>query len=254
MRRLMIFFAMAVFIGVNSAGAAVIAGTSFENEATGAKYYDTGTAGTSHDLINNTGQAHVDSTASSTAAGDLGFDASFANTRGDLWGMTDGVVVGVSNAAEFVGSYANGSQGYIMRDPDGKMIVTFAPVNLTSYTNVQFSMQLFVNDTNWEIDDIIKITLALTGAGDISVLDTTGSDIDSFQIDGLGWLENNAWLTLSKDIPVAATSATLIVELESEATTEAMCIDNIQFTGVVPEPASIVLMGLGALAVARRKK
>jgi len=247
----MIFFAMTVFIGVNSAGAAIIAHTSFENEATGAKYYDTGTAGTSHDLVNNTGQAPVDSTASSTTAGDLGFDASFANTRADLQGMTDGVVVGVSNAAEFVGSYADGSQGYIMRDPDGKMVVTFAAVDLTGYTNVQFSMQLFVNDTGWESADFIKITLALTGAGNIPVLDTTGNDIDVFQIEG-AWLEG-AWLTLSKNIPVAATSATLIVELEAEATTEAMCIDNIQFTGV-PEPASIVLMGLGAWAAARRKK
>jgi hypothetical protein len=250
MRRMVVFFAMAVFIGANSAGAAIIAGTSFENEATGSKYYDTGNPLVNHDLVNNTGQAPVDSTASSTAAGDLGFNASFASTRGDLDGMTDGTVVGVSNASEFVGSYANGSKGYIMRDPDGKMIVTFATVNLTGYTNVQFSMKLFVNDTGWESNDFIKITLALTGAANIPVLDTSGNDIDDFQIEG-AWLEGS-WLTLPKNIPVAATSATLIVMLEADATTEAMCIDNIQFTGV-PEPASIVLMGLGALAAARRK-
>jgi hypothetical protein len=233
-----------------------IASTSFENEAIGNTYSDTNTDGlTDHDLINNPGQSHVDSTASSTTAGNLGFDAAYVNTRNDFQGMSDSANVGVVNSLGSFAAYPDGSQGYVMGNSDGKMTLTFDPVNLSDYTDRLFSMQVFINSGTtsiWETSDYITITLALAGTANITLLDSTGSDIDSMKLDSGQWLAGY-WRTLSTPILDAATSASLIVTIDSDAATETMYLDDIHFTGQVPEPASMTIMVLGALAVLRRK-
>ena len=227
-----------------TATADFIAGTSFENESLGSKYYDTGDPLSDHDLINNAGQSVVNSTASSTAAGDLGFAARF-EYENDYSGMTDGADVGVMNTLTEVGYYPDGTQGYQIGNTDGIYILTFDPVDLTGWTNVEFSIQLFVNETLWETSDLIAITLNLDGTP-FSLLDTTGQDIDYYYLE-------DQWNEFNLPIGDFTSSAVLEVKAWSEATTERFFIDDIQFTGEVPEPASMILLSIGTLLAMRRK-
>lgn len=97
----------------------IIATTSFENETVAAQYIDTGDASVDHDLINNSGQSPVDS----TVITELGYDASYVNSRGSI-GLTDGDFVGVTSFTGTVGSFTDGSQGYQMSDMDGRMVLS----------------------------------------------------------------------------------------------------------------------------------
>lgn len=231
-----------VLLLASTAAGEVIVSTSFEGEPLGAQYVDTGDASQDHDLVNNTGQSVVDSTVG--GAGILGFDASYRNTRNGV-GLTDGDFVGVTDFTGAVGAYTDGSQGYQMADPDGLMSLAFDVVDISSAPEVMFSLDLFVQETGWESDDLIRIFATVDGT-EFDLLNTAGSDIDDLAIEG-------SWQTVSGTF--AGNSAFLTVELDSNAGTEAIFLDNVSISAI-PEPSSLAVLGFVAcgLTFQRRRK
>ncbi|MEM8554802.1 MAG: ExeM/NucH family extracellular endonuclease [Pseudomonadota bacterium] len=195
----------------------------FDSESTGGFYTDTGDANVDHDLINNAGEAPVDSEVSGIDLnGQLAFDASYVNTRNSS-GLTDGDFVGVTSFTGRVGSYTSGTQGYQMSDTDGLMVTAFETVDLSgALSAVMVTLDLFVQSTGWESDDAIKIGVDTDGDGeiDVTLLDTTGQDIDDLDLE-------NTWTTLEVTLPGSADEATLLVSLDSNSSDEAIYIDSI---------------------------
>lgn len=219
----------------STATAANIAYTSFEEPGTGDKYTDTGDAALDHDLVNNAGEAPVDFT---STGGEMGFDAYYYNTRNDV-GLTDGDYVGVTTYTGEVGSFTDGTAGYQITDPDGMMEVTFDTVTLPGGA-ADVSIDYFVIDTGYEADpaDSIKIWVETDTKAEIVIFEQTGDDLEGY----------GSWLTGVADL-TGYSSATLKVAVDANASSEGLYIDNIVFT---PEPASLLLIGLGALALRRR--
>lgn len=222
------------------AHADVIAYTSFENAATGDQYQDTGDAAVDHDLVNNAGQASVDF---ATDGVEMGFDAYYRNSRGDV-GLTDGDWVGVTSFAGTVGSFTDGVQGYQLSDADGTMGVSFDTVTAASFTDL--TMDVYVQSTGWESDDSIRIFAIVDGGVEVDVLNTIGSDVNDLMIEG-------SWMNLSLDLS-GYTEATLVVELESNSGNEGVYLDNIVFNGTIPTPGSVALLAMGGLVGARRRR
>ena len=220
-----------------------IAVTSFENQPVPTSppplYVDTGNPSADHDLVNNPGQPLVDSLGGQS---DLGFDATYIDTPNGSTGLTDGDAVGVTEIPpeppSVVVPFPDGNQGYAMEDPDGKMLLTFDPVDLVGHIGKMVMLDLYIGKTQWDVQDKIVATVT-TDVGDFTLLDTTGFDIDDLQIEGF-------WMTISAAIPDAASTGTLKVSLESNATDEELWLDNVRFTSA-PEPAAQTLLILGAL-------
>ncbi len=233
-------FAVAGMAAAANAGVAgLIAGTSFEEGISAQQYMDTGDASVDHDLVNNAGQSDVDFV---STGGEMGFDAYYRNTRGDV-GLTDGDFVGVTNFTGTVGAFTDGVQGYEMSDADGTMGMSFDTVNFVGSWNV--SLDLYVQTTGYESDDSIRIWI--TGDGGVTdLMNTAGSDINDLGIEG-------AWMNLSFDLSLY-TNATLHVELESNSGSESIYLDNVQFTSTIPAPGAVALLGLGGLVATRRRR
>ncbi|WP_420006795.1 ExeM/NucH family extracellular endonuclease [Arenibacterium sp. LLYu02] len=205
---------------------------SFETEATGGKYAFVGADGAEVasqaevEVPNLAGLATVDSTAAS--AGLLGFDLTWVNTRGDV-GLADADFIGVQSYAGTVGAYSDGVQGYELSDADGLLRLSFDAIDLTAVDELTFSIDYFLQSAGYEADDLVKIYIA-TDAGEVVLLDSTGSDIDDLGIEG-------SWTTLSATVEASVNSAQLIVELDSNATDEALFLDNVVVTS---DPDAVV--------------
>ncbi|MDG2201682.1 MAG: hypothetical protein P8K80_10945 [Phycisphaerales bacterium] len=200
---------------------AVIQTESFEAYTAGSGYYVDADAATDHWLVNYDDH---------TVSGD-GWGTYYTNTR-DGSGLSDGDYFGVTSYAGAVGGFTHGEYGFQMSDVDGMATMVFDAVE--GATGVSFDM--FVDGTGWEGDDLIKIEI-----GGVVVLDTTGHDID----DDFGHLEE-AWTTFNGG------AGELRISLDSNSGSEAIFIDNIQWTGV-PAPGALALLGLAGLATRRRR-
>ncbi|NIZ13797.1 ExeM/NucH family extracellular endonuclease [Phaeobacter sp. HF9A] len=206
-------------------------GQSFEDEATGGRYKSAAAdgnlveLGAVVDLNNVDGLATVDSTEAS--AGQLGYDLSWENTRNDS-GISDGDFVGVQSYTGTVGSFTDGQQGYELSDADGLLRMTFDEIDLSAVGEVTLSLDTFVQSTGWEADDLVAIYVE-TDQGRISLLDSTGQDIDDMDIEG-------AWTTLSTTLDADLNSAQLVVELDSNSSSEALYVDNIVVTSDPAQP------------------
>ena len=239
-------FAILAVVAMSSVSTAqVIISTSFENDATGAQYVDTGDPSVDHDLINNAGEADVDST---NTVGDLSFDASYVNSRGGV-GLTDGDFVGVTDFTGTVESFSDGTQGYQISDADGQFDLTFGTVDLSGFsTPVTVSIDYFLAETGYEADDVFRVGLDLDGTI-VDLLNTAGSDINDLGIEG----SFNTLTSTFSDV----SEATLFVEFDSNSGAEAVFLDNVVFAeGVaVPEPSSTTVLGLiGLVGIARRRR
>jgi hypothetical protein len=211
---------------------------------------------TNHD-IDATNVAKVDSTATSATAGDLGFNTTWVNTHNGT-GVSTGRAIGVHFApggatqieGSWAGTWAGGSnQGYRMEVPNGKLVVTFDPVDLTNYEDVTVSLEVFFAISNWATTDVFQARV-ITDENTYMIIDT-----------GVGGVDPDAgleamWLLYSVNISNAATTATLEVSYDSPAAGARRAnFDNVMFEGtLVPEPASTALLGLGGLGILRRRR
>ena len=194
-----------------------IAYTSFEEPLIGEKYFDTGDALVDHQLVNNAGEAMVEWSATGP---ELGFTAWYVNTR-DGAGLVDGDYVGVTDyTGSGVGSYPEGVQGYQMSDTDGLMRVDFDTVYGSGAWNL--SIDLFVASTDYESDDAIVVEVTVDGGAILTLLDTTGLDIDDLGIEGV-------WFTLLQEL-TGYTEATLHVSFDVNSGSEAIFMDNVIFS------------------------
>ncbi|WP_394178360.1 ExeM/NucH family extracellular endonuclease [Yoonia maritima] len=206
-------------------------GQSFETEAAGDKYvFDAADGslvgiGETVDLINVDGLATVDSTDASI--GQLGYDLSWVNTREDT-GISDADFIGVQNYTGTVGEFTDGMQGYELSDADGLLVMTFDEIDLSAVGEVTLSLDTFVQSTGWEADDLINIYV-VTDQGTVSLLDSTGQDIDDMDIEG-------AWMNLSTTLGEDINTAQLIVEFDSNSSSEAIYFDNVIVTSDPEEP------------------
>ena len=126
-------------------------------------------------------------------------------TDGDFFGVTDYTGAGV-------GSYPDGTQGYQMSDTDGIGHLTFDSV--TGADSVSFDM--FVRSTGWETSDAI-VASWISSSGNVTLLDTTGIDIDTLSYEGV-------WTTISSAV---SGDGYLTISLESNSGSEAIFIDNV---------------------------
>jgi hypothetical protein len=235
----LLFITTAASVLVAGAGSGVealaIAGTSFENEAAATGVYNgvpAETAGDdSADLLNES-DATVDSTITSSTAGDLGFNARYVDNTSNSY---------ETNRIGVVDEKARtGSNSYQAGDVDDLLVLEFDEVDLTAFTDVDFSIWISF-EGNTENDDSISVVLDLTGASDITVVEKAGLFL------GEPFNEYTA------DIPDSATAARLVVNVDTDANSEELWIDDVSFVGV-PEPASLALVGAGSLLMLRRRK
>lgn len=241
MRKLVSLLVVVGLFAATSSLAATIAYTSFEEPVTGSIYIDLGDPNVDHALVNHAGEAPVNYT---SIGGEIGFTSYYYNTRGDV-GLTDGDYVGVTAYTGDVAAFTDGVQGFEFSDCDGYMVTTFDTVAITSpYASV--SLDVFIKETGWETApaDLARVWVEVDGGVELDILNTAGADIDDLLIEGF-------WMNLGVDLS-GYTTATLHVGLDSNAATENMYVDNIVFTDV-PEPASLGLLALGALALIRRR-
>ena len=200
----------------------VVAYTSFEDPFTidNVKYTDTGSDSVSRYLWNNANEPHV--AHNQTTGAEMGFTLYYTSTGGV--GLTDGDYFGTVNYTGTVGNFTDGTQGYQMSDVDG--ITTLA---LDDVSADLLSFDFFLQDTGYETSNPEDyLVIRFIGANsDIEIINTTGFDIDT---DNSTWL--GTWTTMTVAIGSAGTG-NLEVEFSSNSATEAIYLDNIQFTSSV---------------------
>ena len=234
------------------AAATVVAYTSFEEPAlvmgvNDGKYFDTGFFDINHDLINNDGQTAVDLNGTM----ELDIDARweryddltdpFDDTM-QIPGMTEGDFAGITTFTPPGNPFTDGVQGYQHSDPDGTMILESANVDMSGMTNNEMTMDYFIAQTTWEIDDPARGNDIRNDAIRIYVenmvtferyyiLDTltdtpltTIIDINDLGIAGI-W--QNASLALPDDVIVR-----LVVEFRAGSSAEILWLDNVEFKGL----------------------
>ena len=129
-----------------------------------------------------------------------------------------------------------------------KALIVFGLPNLPSC-----SLDAYFRTTGWEWNstttmDHLTIYLA-TNEGDVTLFDTSGSDIDTQSLEGK-WSNG-----LSVQLADTVTAATLIIEFGNNSQAEQMYVDNIAFNGtVIPEPATLVILGVGFIGTCARRK
>ena len=190
--------------------------TSFEEPLIGGQYTDLGDPLVDHQLVNNDGEAMVEWV---SLGAEMGFTAHYYNTR-DGVGLTDGDYVGITNYTGTVGGFPDGIQGYQMSDCDGMMEITFDTATSSGAWNV--SLDIFIQTTGYESDDAIIVDVLVDGGAVLSLLDSTGQDINDLGIEG-------AWFNLLVDLD-GYTEATLRVAFDSNSGSEAVYIDNVVFS------------------------
>ena len=200
-------------------GSYVVAHTSFEDPFTisSVKYTDTGDDSVDRYLWNNMNQPHVSHNQSSGS--EMGFSLYYESNGGV--GLTDGDYFGTVNYTGTVGSFTDGDNGYQMSDVDGITTLILDSVN-AEYVN----FDMFLQDTSYETSTPIDYLVILFNGtnSQVQILNTTGYDIDG---DFQSYLGN--WTTVVTDISSAG-AGTLEVTFSSNAATESLFLDNIEFT------------------------
>ena len=200
-------------------GSYVVAHTSFEDPFTisSVKYTDTGDSSVDRYLWNNMNQPHVSHNQSSGS--EMGFSLYYESNGGV--GLTDGDYFGTVNYTGTVGNFTDGDNGYQMSDVDGITTLILDSVN-AEYVN----FDMFLQDTGYETSTPIDYLVILFNGtnSQVQIVNTTGYDIDA---DFQSYLGN--WTSVVTDISSAG-AGSLEVTFSSNAATESLFLDNIEFT------------------------
>ena len=200
-------------------GSYVVAHTSFEDPFTisSVKYTDTGDGSVDRYLWNNMNQPHVSHNQSSGS--EMGFSLYYESNGGV--GLTDGDYFGTVNYTGTVGNFTDGDNGYQMSDVDGITTLILDSVN-AEYVN----FDMFLQDTGYETSTPIDYLVILFNGtnSQVQIVNTTGYDIDA---DFQSYLGN--WTSVVTDISSAG-AGSLEVTFSSNAATESLFLDNIEFT------------------------
>ena len=200
-------------------GSYVVAHTSFEDPFTisSVKYTDTGDGSVDRYLWNNMNQPHVSHNQSSGS--EMGFSLYYESNGGV--GLTDGDYFGTVNYTGTVGNFTDGDNGYQMSDVDGITTLILDSVN-AEYVN----FDMFLQDTGYETSTPIDYLVILFNGtnSQVQIVNTTGYDIDA---DFQSYLGN--WTSVVSDISSAG-AGSLEVTFSSNAATESLFLDNIEFT------------------------
>ena len=206
-------------LATGCSGSYVVAHTSFEDPFTisSVKYTDTGDDSVDRYLWNNLNQPHVSHNQSSGS--EMGFSLYYESNGGV--GLTDGDYFGTVNYTGTVGNFTDGNNGYQMSDVDGVTTLILDSVN-AEYVN----FDMFLQNTSYETSTPIDYLVILFNGtnSQVQILNTTGYDIDG---DFQSYLGN--WTSVITDISSAG-AGTLEVTFSSNAATESLFLDNIEFT------------------------
>jgi len=192
-------------------------------------YFDLEDPNLAHPLINNSDQPILNV---APDANHLGYSAYYTPYDDPSTGLSDGDQVGITDDTATVGTFYEGTQGYVLSDIDGNFTLNFTEVPLQQWTQAMVSCSLFIKESIYEGDgtqntassDRIAIYVSNPDKGaKIDLLDTTGHDIDALDIEG-------RWLNLSAQIP-GFDRAQLVIEARNNASNEAFYIDDIRFEG-----------------------
>jgi hypothetical protein len=133
-----------------------------------------------------------------------------------------------------------------MRNCEGQ--TTFDPVDLRGFEHVAVGIDILIKDTSYEPNDYYRAILT-NGVETVTLADVQG--------EALNLLDKGTFLRYSADIPAGWTTATLVLtsHTDSSSGAEAVDVDNVFFTGsAVPEPATLALVAIGSVLLARRRR
>jgi len=209
----------------------VIAFTSFEEPTIGVDYVDTELNNVDHDLVNNSGQNVVDYT---STGGEIGYDATFVFTR-EYTTPVNMDLNGVVSELTEVGTFIDGAQGYKIMDAEGLYKLTFDQVDITGFSSVSLTLDLFINESTYEVSTYGG-TVDVADAIRIYVIVDGGVELDLFNEDANGNLDDDIlvlkdiWQELEIDL-TGYTTVKLVIETDTNITSEGFFIDNLKIKG-----------------------
>ncbi len=173
----------------------------------------------------------------------LGFETFWIDTRG----VGAGPVVPGNDADDYVGVNTFGGGGapnvgpsgtpvgdaeknFQFNDGDGRLELTFNPVNVSGFQNRVFSLDYWINSTSYEEGDAFTVTLS-DGSERVSVL-----ELDAGGLNGSASADDRGigWRSLSVDLePLLedglGDTLTLTVGVDTNSGAETVFIDNVTF-------------------------
>lgn len=200
-------------------------------------YHDLQDPNLPHALVNNLEEPILNSESNNHL---LGFSAFYTPYDDPSTGLSDGDQVGITDDTATVGTFYEGTQGYVLSDIDGNFTLNFSEVTLERWSETMVYCSVFIKESTYEGDgtqnaansDRLAVYVLNPLNGDkIYLIDTTGHDIDDLDIEG-------QWLNLSAHIP-EFDQAQLIIEARNNASNEAFFIDDIRFEGQLSIPNNV---------------
>ena len=151
----------------------------------------------------------------------------------------------IAGTPDYLATYDSDTSPWRYRMRTIEAVVEMDTVDLSEKTGVTVGIDVSIKDTEWESDDYFLVTVT-NGVDTIDVAREEGT------LDGLA---KETWIHYEVDIPDDWTEATLSFSSHTNSSShaEAIDFDYIEFRGI-PEPATITLLALGALAVLHKRR